>query len=243
MSQLLSQARRSYDEGVRLINAGSRSQGLAKFEEARLKTREVKLMFPLNQEAGILELRMDQYTDTAAFNATFEQRLRTAINGTKQRSVESFADLQNLAEINPGYPGMRGIVTQAEIDMGYRPPPPNPRDLARSRELTASASRILDTNNTTMFEVALSQINEAITLNPENIEATRVKDRLLNRMSVPGGIVLTSEDEAEYQRALRDLQAGNTLIARAIVERLLQNPRNRNITKLVELQRRIQLAL
>jgi hypothetical protein len=243
MSQLLSQARKSYEEGVRFINAGNRSQGIAKFNEARLKTREVKLMFPLNQEAGILELRMEQYTDAAAFNASFEQRLRTAIAGTKRRSFESFADLQNLAEINPNYPGMRGIVNQAEIDMGIRPPPPDPKDLERSRELTASANRILEANNTALFEVALSQINEAITLNPQNMEATRVKDRLLNRMSVPGAIVLTSEDEAEYQRALRELQAGNTLIARAIVERLLQNPRNKNITKLVELQRRIQLSL
>jgi tetratricopeptide (TPR) repeat protein len=245
MSQLLSEARKNYEEGIRYINTGRRSAGLAKFDEARLQTREVRLMFPVNQEAGILELRMEQYTDPAAFNASFEQRLRTAISGTRPniRSIESFADLQNLAEINPNYPGMRGILNQAEIDMGYRPPPPDPRALARSRELTATANQILEANNTALFEVALSQINEALDLNPENTEAMRVKDRLLNRMSVPGTIVLSSEDEAEYQRAVRELQAGNNLIARAIVERLMQNPRNRNITKLVELQRRIQSVL
>jgi hypothetical protein len=62
-------------------------------------------------------------------------------------------------------------------------------------------------------------------------------------MSVPGGIVLSSEDEADYQRALRELNAGNSLAALSLVERLMQNPRNRNITKLVELQRRIQSVL
>ncbi|MDR0300942.1 MAG: hypothetical protein LBI04_01355 [Treponema sp.] len=243
ISQLLSKARMNYEEGVRLINAGSRASGLEKFNEARQQTREVRLMFPVNQEAGILELRMEQYTDPAAFNASFEQRMRTAISGSKQRSIESFADLQNLAEINPRYPGIRGIITQAEIDMGYRPPPPDPRALARSRELTSSASRILEENNTTLFEVALTQINEAIALNPENTDATRVKDRLLNRMSVPGAVVLSSDDEIEYQRAVRELQAGNNLVAFAVVERLMQNPRNRNITKLIELQRRIQSVL
>jgi tetratricopeptide (TPR) repeat protein len=243
MSQLLSQAQRNFEDGVRFINAGQRSNGLARFDEALALTREVRLLFPLNQDAGILELRIEQFTDPAGFNAAFEQRLRTAIIGTRQRSIESFADLQNLAEINPGYPGIRGIITQAEIDMGFRPPPPNPRDLARSRELTVSASRILDGNVLTLFEVALSQVNEAITLDPSNMEATRVKDRLLNRMSVPGAVVLSTEDEVEYQRAVRELQAGNNLVALAVVERLMQNPRNRNITKLVELQRRIQSVL
>jgi tetratricopeptide (TPR) repeat protein len=243
MSQLLSKARMNYEEGVRLISTGNRTGGLAKFAEARQQTRDVRLIFPVNQDAGMLELRMEQYTDPAAFNASFEQRIRTAIAGTKQRSIESFAELQNLAEINPRYSGLRAILTQAEIDMGYRPPPPDPRALARSRELSSAANRILEANNTTLFEVALTQVNEAIALNPENAEAMRVKDRLLNRMSVPGAIVLSSDDELEYQRAVRELQAGNNLVAFAVVEKLMQNPRNRNITKLIELQRRIQSVL
>lgn len=243
MSQLLSAARKNYEEGVRFINAGSRSSGLAKFQEAMRLTREVKLMFPVNQEAGILELRIEQFTDPAAFNSAFEQRIRAAIAGTKQRSIESFADLQNLAEINPRYPGLRNIITQAEIDMNFRLPPPNPANIARSNELTQSAGRILNGNITTQYEIALAQINEAITLNPNNTEAPQVKDRLLNRMGAPGAIVLSSQDEAEYQRAVRELQAGNNLVALAVVERLMQNPRNQNITKLIELQRRIQSVL
>jgi len=243
MSQLLSQAQRNFDEGVRYINAGQRALGVAKFDEARQLTRQVRLIFPVNQEAGILDLRIEQFLDPAAFNASFEQRMRNAIAGTKRRSIEAFADLQNLAEINPRYPNLRSILNQAEIDMGYRPPPPNPANIARSRELTASASRIFESNAAAQYEVALTQLNEAIALNPQNTEATQVRDRLLSRMSVPGGIVLSSEDEADYQRALRELNLGNSLVALSLVERLMQNPKNRNITKLVELQRRIQSVL
>jgi hypothetical protein len=243
MSQLLNQAQRNFDEGARYINAGQRSLGVAKFDEARQLTRQVRLIFPVNQEAGILDLRIEQFLDPATFNASFEQRLRNAIAGTKRRSIESFADLQNLAEINPRYPNLTAILNQAEIDMGYRPPPPNPANIARSRELTASARRIFESNAAAQYEVALTQLNEAITLNPQNTEATQVRDRLLSRMSVPGGIVLSSEDEADYQRALRELNLGNSLVALSLVERLLQNPKNRNITKLVELQRRIQSVL
>ena len=243
MSQLLSVAKINFDEGLHLINAGSRYQGLAKFAEARQLTTEVRLVFPFNQEAGVLELRIEQYTDPAGFNAAFEQRLRTAIAGTQNHSMEAFTDLQNLAEINPGWPGMAGIINQAEINMGFRLPPPNPANIARSRELTASANSIVEAGNTAMFNVALAQIDEAIALDPENAEAGRVRDRLLARMAVPGTIVLSSQDEDEYQRALRELLAGNTLGAFAIVERLMQNPRNRNVPKLVELQRRIRAIL
>jgi len=243
MSQLLSQAQRNFDEGVRYVNSGRRALGIARFDEARQITREVKLMFPVNQEAGILELRIEQFLDPSAFNASFEQRLRTAVAGTRSRSIEAFADLQNLAELNPRYPNMRAILTQAEIDMGYRPPPPNPANIARSRELTSAASRIVESSTTAQYEVALAQLNEAIILNPNNMDATRVRDRLLSRMSVPGNLVLSSQDEADYQRALRELQAGNNLVALTLVERLMQNPSNRNITKLIELQQRILSAL
>ena len=245
ISQMLSLARRNYEDGMRLINAGQRSQGIEKFDEARVQTREVKLMFPVNQEAGLLELRMDQFTDPRAFNAEFEQRLGRAIAGTRQGSIENYSDLLNLAEINPNYPGIRNIVFEAEVAMGIRPPPPNPADVARSRELTASARRILESNLTAQFEIAITQINQAITLDPSNTEAPPIKDRILNRSNTtePRAIVLSSEDEAQYQRAVREFQAGNNLIAYALVERLLQNPGNRNVTKIVELQRRIQSVL
>jgi len=39
---------------------------------------------------------------------------------------------------------------------------------------------------------------------------------------------------------MRELQAGNNLIARGLVQRLWENPRNRSVPKVVELNRRIQ---
>jgi tetratricopeptide (TPR) repeat protein len=186
---------------------------------------------------------MDRVLDPRAFETDFERRIRVAIAGTERRSIEAFADLQNLAEINPRYPGMTGILTRAEIAMGIRPPPPDPRIIARSDELTASALRILDGNNTTMFEVALAQINEAISLNPNNTRATAVKDRLLNRIARPASIVMNSQDEAAYNQALMEYQQGNYIMALAILQRLLQNPQYRNIAKILELERRVRSLL
>ena len=243
MSQLLSDARKAYDEGVRFLNAGQRNRGIEKFNEARMKTRDVMLMFPVNQEAGMLNLMIDRVIDPRAFDADFERRLRTAVAGTERRSIESFAELQNLAEINPRYPGMAGIINRAEIAMGIRPPPPDPRAIARSNEQTASAQRILDGNMTTQFEVALAQVNEAISLNPNNNQATVIKDRIQSRVARPSSIVMSSQDEALYNQALMEYQRGNYIMAMAIVQRLLQNPQYRNIAKVLELQRRVQVYL
>jgi tetratricopeptide (TPR) repeat protein len=243
MSQLLSEARKSYEEGVRHFDANMRQEGVVKFTEARQKTQEVKIMFPLNEDAGILELRMDQVTDPRAFEASFAQRLATAVAGTKRRSAEAFADIQNLAKINPRYPGIAGIITQAEIDMGYRPPPPNPADLARSAELTNDARRVIEGNLSGQYDAALIWLDQALRLNPNNTEATRQKDILLTRTSGRGVIVLDRKTEDEYQTAVRELQQGNYLGAYARVERLLQDPRNQNSTLILDLRRRIQSQL
>jgi hypothetical protein len=243
MSQLLSEAMKKYEEGVRLIEAGQRSEGLALFTDSRLMLRKVKLMFPVNHKAGLLELRMDQVADPAAFNASFQRRLNDAIAGTKQRSLESFVDLQNLAELNPRYPGIQNALVQAEIDMGHRPAPPSPATLARSGELTAAARRIIESNARLQFEVALRQLNEALVLNPNNTQAMSLKDRVQTEMGGSGNIVMSSAAEGEYQRAVRELQQGNTLVALAIVEQLLRDSRNRNSTRILELERRIQSVL
>jgi hypothetical protein len=243
MSQFLSDAKKNYDEGIRLINENRRAEGLTRFAEARRKTREVRLMFPVNQEASLLDLRMDQVMDPAAFSASFQRRLSEAVAGVRRGSVESFADLQNLAEINPNYPGIRSMVVQAEIDMGYRPAPPDPRSLARSDELTAAARGILDRNVRSQFPVALEQLNQALALNPSNSQAMSLKDRVQTELGGGGSVVLNSAAEREYQRAVQALQQGNTLVAMTIVRHLLQDAENQNSRRILDLQRRIESIL
>jgi TolA-binding protein len=243
MSQLLSDAKKNYEEGVRYLNASRRAEGLVKLAEARMKTQEVKLMFPVNQEAGMLELRIDQVMDPPVFAASFGSRVNAAVAGSKQGSMESFAELQNLAEIDPRYPGIAAALAQAEIDVGLRPPVPSPQNIARSNELTAAARQILNRNIVSQFEVGIRQCDEAITLNPNNTQAMTIKDQLQTKMNGTGTLVIDSRSEAEYQRAVRELQQGNNLVALAIVEQLLQDPNNRSSTRILDLQRRIQARL
>jgi tetratricopeptide (TPR) repeat protein len=243
MSQLLSEARKNYNEGIALINGERREEGFARFAESRRKTAEVRLMFPVNQEASLLDLRMDQVIDPAAFNASFQRRLNQAVSGVAQGSVESFAELQNLSQINPGYPGIRGMVVQAEIDLGYRPAPPDPRSLARSGELAATARGIIERNLRSQFPVALEMLNQALILNHSNDQAMSLKDRLQTELGGGGSAVLHSAAEREYQRAVQALQQGNTLVAMTIVRHLLSDAQNQTSRRVLDLQKRIESIL
>ena len=242
MSQLISTASRSYNEGVSLINAGRRQEGILRFNEALDKTREVRLMFPMNHNARMLELRIEQQTDMAAFNAHFQQRLNQAVGGARARSIESFADLQDLAAINPQFPGIQAILTQAEIDMGFRPPPPNPADIARSADLTRTAEAHVDSRDPLRFGVAEAQLEEAIRLNPNNTLAQSLMDQL-HMIAGTGTFVLPSHAQTQYNIALQEFLRGNYLTANAIVQQLLQDPASQRSTLILDLRRRIDALL
>ena len=240
MSQLLSDARLNYDEGVRLLNSGRRTEGLVRFNDAMEKTREVRLMFPLNHDARMLELRIEQQTDIGVFNASFQRRLNEAISGTRPnvRSMQSFAELQDLAEINPRFPGIAAILNQAEIDMGFRPPPPNPRDLARSAELTRSAEANYNSRDTTRYSLARTELEEAIRLNPNNSQAQRLLDQVMISTTGIGTIAIPRDVQDQYDVAFRMHTQGNYLQADAILQRLLQVQSNQKYTIIHELKRR-----
>jgi hypothetical protein len=241
MSQILSAARKNYEEGMRLLNSNRRAAGLEMFTAAIRQTQEVRLMFPVNQDAGILELQIDQIIDPDTFNQNFAQRFRTAVEGTRRGSLEAFADLQDLAYINPRYPGINTALVQAEIDMGIRPAPPDPRRLNRSNELASAAQRMFQANVRSQYPLVLENVNEALRLNPNNTLAMQLKDRV--QVAMGSAQAVDSYTEQEYIRAVREFQSGNNLLALSIVQRLLQRPGNQNSVRLNELLQRIQSSM
>ena len=163
--------------------------------------------------------------------------------GTRERRLEAFADLQDLVEINPQFPGIRAILTQAEIDMGFRPPPPNPVSIARSSELTRSAEVHVNNGDPISFGVAEAQLEEAIRLNPNNTAAQVLMDRLHILMTGTGRFVLSSHAQTQYNIALQEFLRGNHLTANAIVQQLLQDPESQRSTLVQDLRRRIDAFL
>ncbi|GMO18197.1 MAG: hypothetical protein Pg6A_04930 [Termitinemataceae bacterium] len=142
ISQLLSDAKKNYREGVSLLET-KREAGMIKFAEAKEKTQTIKLMFPVNQEAGILELRIDKIIDPKAFETSFRQRFVTAVAGTKRGEKGPYFELENLAAINPEYPGIDAALLEAKYDVGILERPIDRNVQTESAGFVEQARRVL----------------------------------------------------------------------------------------------------
>ncbi|MDR3201238.1 MAG: hypothetical protein LBT68_07240 [Spirochaetales bacterium] len=246
MNQLLNLAREDYSRAQHLAAAGNKRDALGYLANADEKINHVRRSFPNNQVASVLTLRIaflrDPGGDTAAmfrnmFNTSFAKIGRSNLDATR----EGYTEIQDLKEINPNYPGINSAINTAEILLGLKPQPPDPRAIAESRRLTQIASGIVSRNETGQFEIAMAQVNEALRLDPNNTDAMRIKSRLGD---VGGGgmrtIVLPSAAEEQYRLAQQHFTSQNYFEALAIVQRLLQTQEGRNYPPLQDLLRRIE---
>jgi hypothetical protein len=246
MSQLLNDAQRNYSDGLTLLRSSRREEGLRKFENAREKAREVRLMFPVNQEAGILELRIEQVVDPDSFDESFRQRFVAAIAGTKRGSMESYVELENLSNIHPDYSGIQTALTEAQYDVGLKLRPIARNISAEAAEIARGAESILRSNISSRYEEVLSLANRALELDPANTVAARVRDNVriaINNMNASAILVSDAAAEQEYLRALREYTQGNNILAMSIIQRLLQNPAYQNNIRFNELRRRISATM
>jgi hypothetical protein len=242
MSQLLSEAQKNYEEGRDLM-ASSPAEGREKLNLAKQNIIKVKLVYPMNETAGLLELRIEQQEDPPAFAANFDARVRNAIAGCGRGDLESYNMLLNLQTINPDYPNWRSIITQAEYGVGLRQRPPDPAVIARSNERTEFAQAIITSGDSSRRDEALAALTEAIRLNPENQTAT-VLYRQFVATRPTGPVVLDSESERMYQQAIAALTQNNALGALTLVTAIYaRDARYRNVNRLIELERRARRSL
>jgi hypothetical protein len=242
MSQLLSLAQKYYDDGANLLNRGDKTSALRSFAQARQKISEVKVIFPLNQTARVLELRIDQLSDAGEFNRKFArlfEEARAKINAGEDLTT-AYSDLKDLEAINSRYPGLQTLIAQAEIRLGFRQPPPDPRAIAEARSLTEAARRIFDSGDVARFSFARTQVERAILLDPNNTAASQLKDRIATYIGGDTTIVLNSSAETLYNEAVAFFTGGNYIGARARLTRLGDVfPQGRSVQKVADLNARL----
>ena len=247
MSQIMSLAKQYFEKGKRLLAENKRAEALTVLNDAKKKIRELQIVYPLNQEASLLTLRIDQLIDPAAFESFFAQRITQAKQDfrdlTKRQSA--YTDLLDLSEINPRYPGLSDFIYNAEIEMGIRVRPPDQKALAESRRLTNEAALVVNSasRDEIQLNAALAKLNTALENNPDNEEAMVLKDRVQIMIGGKASIVLSSESEDLYQRAILELQRGNVLQAAGIVNTLLQKRENQNSSKIIDLKKKVDSLL
>jgi tetratricopeptide (TPR) repeat protein len=243
MMQVLNLARQDYRRGVELYEEGNEEEAMERFNAAEKKIEYVKEPFPNNQEAGVLYLRILQYTSPQDFNTIFSNRFSEAKEKLDTVPEEAYRELQVLKEIKPDYQGMDEAIRQAEIATGIRQPPPDPEKLARARELYQQAEEIVEEDVRARFPVAITYLNEALKLNPDYQNAIVLKDRIQAGQGGQVRVVLDSVDQQKLQRAENLFIESRYYEASAIVNQLYQDPENRKNPKLIELKRRIESKL
>jgi hypothetical protein len=247
MSQLLNIANDYYNKGKMAIANGNKVEAELCFSNAKIKLREVQTVYPLNQEASLLTLRIDQVVDPAAFNDYFKRKVDGAKNDYKDPSKQQavYTEILDLYEINPSYPGLKDFIYNVEIELGIRVRPPDRTAINKSNSLTKQAEQVFNSGrrNEISLNSALQLVNQALEANPDNTDAQILKDRISTALGGTGTAVLPAVAEKKYQQAVQELQKGNILEAYTIVSELMSNKSYSKSSKVIDLQKKVESLL
>lgn len=242
VSQNLSLAWLYFQKGKDLCTPKNTPEGEDQLRKARDQVNQILDVYPLNQDANVLALRIDQILDPALYRQEFAERLATAMATIKNPTKDTIAQLSNLSNVDPNWPGLKSAINQANAAF-YRTVPAEPADQRRARELIAMAKAVADSGDLARLPTALDYIQQAVQLDPDNEQASAVNSRLMSLRAKASLAALAPADEARYRSAVQEFQNGNYIQANAIVESLLQMPQYKYSQRLLDLSKKIKARL
>jgi tetratricopeptide (TPR) repeat protein len=240
MSQLYNLALEDFKTGRQLIEQGRIGEAREPLDRAESRLLKILFAFPFNAKARVLTLRILQTTDAEAFSERITNLYNDAIRRRGESPQEAYASLKDIEQILPNYPGLKAAIADLEVTLGFRVPPPDPAKIARSRELYQEARTVWDRQQRFLFEDALDNLNQAISLDPDNRAAVVLKDQLLRSMGGGVTIVLSPEDQHLLQQAQQLYVERRYFEALVIVEQLLRKPTNQTNAEILELEKRVR---
>ena len=247
MSQVLSIATQYYKQGISARKKGDIQKSNDLFDRAIEKLEELRLVYPLNQEANLTTLRIQQIREPKEFAVRFEQKINAIKEDykVKEKQRQAYSDLLDLYEINPDYPGIKKLIYDVEVEVGVRQKAVQKNDIAQSKSLYTEAQKLFSSagRDEEKLRQALAKVDEAIKLNSGNDDAILLKDEISIRLGGNLSVVMSAEDTEKYNRAIQELQQNNVVMANALVNQLLQKPENKNSARILELKKRIKARM
>ncbi|MCR5724823.1 MAG: hypothetical protein K6G80_07055 [Treponema sp.] len=243
MSSLLSLAHIEYTDGEALIASGDKKAAENAFFRATEQLRKVQRVYPLNQEANLLSLRIEQQLHPEDFGKRFEAMVKKARSDKDKRSA--YATLTDLYALNPAYPGLAKIIEDLEYDIGIRVRPVTAANRKKAATLVSQAAKDYKTANGDIEKLkkVLSTVNSVLETDRNNEEAMALKDSVQTAMGPQVTNVLSAEDESVYLVAIQELNKNNIIRSYAMIEQLIQKGSNRTNRKLQQLMKRIRALM
>lgn len=247
MSQILSIANSYYSEGVSLKQKGDSDGAQKVLDLAKQKLEELQRVYPLNQAANILTLRINRLLDPVEFERSFESRMKvlSGVNYEARDSLatQSYTELKDLYIINPNYTGIAALVNKAEIALGLKQKPVAASTSQRAATIAKEAQSLLQRagSDENLLAQAQTRAQEALELDPNNSVAKTVLDEVKLKSGSQDSGVLSSEDEEQFQRAKQLFKNNFIEEAYEVISALAKkNPSSKRIKNLKE---RIELKL
>jgi tetratricopeptide (TPR) repeat protein len=240
MSQLYNLAYGDFQTGQELIRQDRRGEAQRVLDRAEDRLAKILVPFPYNAKARVLTLRILQIWDQDAFRARVTELYNNALALREDSPQEAYANLKDIEQLLPNYPGLQGAIADLEIRLGFRLPPPDPVDVAQAQELYDQARAIWDRGQREFYPDALQAVNRSIQLNPDNQAAGELKDRIL--IAIGEGIEIVPDDETRtlLAEAQKLVVAGDFIGALRIVEYLLEKPANRRNPRILDLEKLVR---
>ncbi len=243
LSSYLNLARRDYNEAQEAVEGSGDTAAQQLLARAEENVDNVTSVRPYNWEARILKLRILRLQDSENFDEVFERRFEEAVERKDDEPQEALTAFETLAAINPDYPGLQDQIVELEIELGIRPDPVTQAQIAESNRLLNQAREVAAGAGEAQRQAAMSILEEAVTLNPENREAQILLDRLRIQSGGQATVALSSAEEQQLRRAETLFIQDNAAQAYAIVQQLLRDEDNQRYPPLLDLEQRIAARL
>jgi hypothetical protein len=194
----------------------------------------------------VLDLRILRLTDEKAFPAQLQRQIGEYTRGLRLGAVdrkEAYLGLKNIQEFLPNDKKLAATVEELEYDLGVKPRPLPQEKIRESTRLTAQATANYRKDVPETFQPSLRLLALALSANPNNEEARRLRTAILIRSGSPVEGALSKQALSDYLRAKDLLNSGSINEAKIIVDRLMRDPKNSAYPPLVELKGKIDARL
>ena len=240
LSYSLDMAKQSFEKGVKLKNDGNTVKANEAFNLALTNIRNVQNVYPLNKEARLITLKIQQELDPEGFPRQFENQYNAArLNANKN---ERLADLEDLYAINPKYPGLAQEIYDIKDSLGMFPKKEVKKEVKRSADskIAEAKKAFKDAgSDEAKLNKALLLANEAIAIDGTSKAAKELKLQIQLKIGASATAILSQNDEKMYAEAARLFNQRRFADAKGIMDNLLKGAAAKKSRKVIDLNNRL----